>query len=520
LCPAASEEALVAVLLGPGTAAAGDADGEVCWANAKLQHTLHADQSSGRLFLQASVGGATEWLDVRSERLQAAVFSHECEGSRFACEVYWREAQAAGCCLWWTLPALVSVVFGDNPYRNFMGKALGRWREILVRGGFPGDVIRASKEARVKKARSIGAAVPAELTLSSEQEYSIASSGLLYLLAAITGSTRAGPVRKDEGGGMQSERLLHLILEKFFGGADAAWRTPEGWAMQLRGGLLELRPVHEAALRPPTEGLRQVFRGCERLPLAAVLVRLAAGCFHAQRGKAWQGHARSMAASLCVQLAAYMDCTQGQAMWAEVTHLQLGVRRGRGKRPHRLPFTLKRLLQEAAAQEPALSGAMQIVAAGRILGANGPTAHHLNPRSCHRFVTDTMYQYWLALRQLGQQARHHSLSLDAGRVSGEELLLIADWVTPPACGCWLPFQVRRSRGPLVGGGAPRAPASHIRGPLVGLGRVTFEVLSAQSFSWSFPRGAWLWGPHTPPSPFRGPFRAVSFVVLSARAVLR
>lgn len=64
----------------------------------------------------------------------------------------------------------------------------------------------------------------------------------------------------------------------------------------------------------------------------------------------------------------------------------------------------------------------------------------INPRSAQRFCRDTMYQYFLKGREVCKIAAHASLALDGGRVSGDNLEVIAYYNGAADLAMWCPPQ--------------------------------------------------------------------------------
>ena len=65
----------------------------------------------------------------------------------------------------------------------------------------------------------------------------------------------------------------------------------------------------------------------------------------------------------------------------------------------------------------------------------------IQPRSGGRFVVSSLFQYWLSGRKVWENTNFVSLALDAGRISGEDVLQQVFYSVERLCGSWAPPQV-------------------------------------------------------------------------------
>ena len=73
---------------------------------------------------------------------------------------------------------------------------------------------------------------------------------------------------------------------------------------------------------------------------------------------------------------------------------------------------------------------------------NGKKSDAIGPKTASKFVQAVMYQYWIACRRAFAGALHVSISLDAGRIGGDDIMDTAVYSTEKRIGCWAPPQVR------------------------------------------------------------------------------
>ena len=66
----------------------------------------------------------------------------------------------------------------------------------------------------------------------------------------------------------------------------------------------------------------------------------------------------------------------------------------------------------------------------------------MQPKSSKRFETSCLFNYWCSGRAMFERESHVCVSLDAGRIFGEDLLMSVLWASGAERGCWAPPQAR------------------------------------------------------------------------------
>lgn len=177
------------------------------------------------------------------------------------------------------------------------------------------------------------------------------------------------------------------------------------------------------------------------LELHALLLTLARD-WQARRTPAWRERVVSLmlgVATLCADVA---ECSHNAPMWREYDHLHPHFLQSGTSRPRRIPNGMKVALSSPLVGQSLSPGHLKAADAlnRKRKRGQGSDAHSLHPKSLAKVEFANAYGYFLVGRALSAESGAFSISMDACRAGGEEIMSFALVAFPTGQPMWLPPQ--------------------------------------------------------------------------------
>lgn len=292
-----------------------------------------------------------------------------------------------------------------------------------------------------ESARKSQTPVSADVRFSGDQEFSLSTLMLLCLALHWHAAGASSQVEEKRKSGVKAQMLLGIFIDKLLGQGSFRVLIPiADKELALSGG-----KVDASAFFAGTSCARMAFAKQSSMTLTSLLEALWE-LASAKKPDAKHALAKSMVRAILNMLVERCEALDvglvGNAYTLPVLHIS-----GSDK-PRRVPISKKLDLMQRVAGCSSIRTPGQLVAAEIALKQNSANSasSSVKPRSAQRFVRDTMYQYMLSSQKVWSHAVHVSLSCDAGRVSGDDMLQQVFYSTDLQTASWGPPQVQIHTG--------------------------------------------------------------------------
>lgn len=401
------------------------------WANEIFIMSVHQHGDKSVIFNRVSkvvcpLPGPTDF--------EAGVFAQSLSGERVECQVYLHgQAKKPGNRIWWILPYVQDMVFGETKHNRWICANIRAWRRSAKLAGLPEDIFRASQKSILGNHRVKRSPVAASVVVNGETEFSCSTKGLVFLLCKWFAETA------------HTERIkvvMATVCDVFLG-QESFKITVDRIALTFQNGKL----VQETTMDATRARLYKEVIG-KYTSLSEVILEMGAVLLN-------QFPSRRTPTSLAVfnalleVLDAAVEMTSARDMWRSKTALSLPVLKVSpgSKRPRRLAVGFKQAVGAVVSSSPHFRKGEQLLEGMRTLSAaldNGKQRVQISPRAARRFTGDLMFQYLVAGRKLLNPCKHLNVALDGGRVAGQDLMFLVAFSTELCVGAWLPPQAALS----------------------------------------------------------------------------
>lgn len=260
-------------------------------------------------------------------------------------------------------------------------------------------MVRRSGKSLASSAKNKHGAVPSEIALTGEIEYSTCTGGLMSILVAWSlGWSSAAAAEQQE----KAANITKLLLGEILGREDFSWLTEEGVCVEVRGGCLAVEILLCVDPR-----LRHCLAGAPgQMPIFEALKLCMERIMMRSRGRqatfAVAKHLLSVLidmVSLHVELNLYRGST-------ETNMLALPTLRLTTARPRWFSAARKRAIAEAASAADGLQKTSQLQAEARVLAEVEGKEAPMSARGVRRWSKDLLFQYWLKGREVWKSGGH------------------------------------------------------------------------------------------------------------------
>ena len=298
--------------------------------------------------------------------------------------------------------------------------------------------MRHNLKPNLASRRSKGEAVESSTVTCAEQEFPMSTSAVLFILA------RWSRHKGVQGWSATSRArgLLRVIVDRIVREDSFSWapeQATDGFAFRFEFGKID---ASQAVAGNNKLSRMKCFKSkSEDVP--DFLMSLMDVDVSHRHAKATHCFAKEMAAKLCECLAVrfdIMDCVDRDCdNYTRMPPLRFGC-----EAKSRRVSTLKTLDYVQAAKDDAqVRSPSTLAAAQRWMAKRKGEPLEVHPASAKRWHRDTMYSYFLGMRQMWSDCTHVSLVGDAGAVGKLTLWVCAAYSVEKHCGSWGPPTVPR-----------------------------------------------------------------------------
>ena len=415
------------------------------WASAFFTRSLHSSRRVVDGNDEEFINGfgdcsATVWrADLLAKPRKTKIFSGTCENMWL--DTYHPELPSERSFVRWSIPGLVTCVFGPHYKGDWICRRIRSWKTYLHKIGLPNNSVHPSANSVREKARQAGK-LPRDAEMAdADEHYSVSTAGLAYIAMWFASATG---VKAQPGWDLRAKasQFLSDVFSKISPATPIdVFLEGIGFHVQVANG----RVMASLDTSDQEAEARALFGSCN-VSLGSAMLSL---MDNARRGApSRREQVGNCLFDLVQRLAVEVDARSSDAsIFVDPADVeQITLRRDSSKRVRRIPMSYKLGACAAFAEEPKVKDAAQFLAVSlcasrrRRGGAKKASRPSDQPKatSAAKWVVDTQLAYQASCVRLFNRSTPMYFSTDGVRAGTRDYRLTAFGCPRQDLHCWGP----------------------------------------------------------------------------------